>query len=184
MTKEKVNSLYKPHFRILPDARRVFYPQGFFGRTAFVVESEAQEVGLKRYLFYFYMSCFVFGVMMGVLCVPFLFEVGLLGWSLGVGVAVFCSWLYGALFFLPVTRTMKKIKKPNNPIEKCEELGALMHPVLLVALSVSVYLSAVFCLLVFVFTQELFFGFCGLYFAVLGVPFTIAVTFRLSRSSH
>ena len=182
MSAEKVHSMYGSYFRNLPDERRVFYPHGLFGRTGYLVETAAQEARLKKYLFYYLASGCVFGLLVGAFGAPFLFRAGLFGLSVGVVVVLVCCWLYGKLFFLPVVRTMKKIKKANDPLEKCEELGASLHPVFLFGSAGLVYLSAVFCILVFVFTQELFFGLGGLYFSLLGVPLTIAVTFRLSGS--
>lgn len=179
-----LESLYASHVYTLPDARRAFNPQGSFGWSVYLMETEAQENQLKKAIVPYYLTLLVISGGISIHAATVLQGSSPVGYVVTMAVYGFILWFYTKLFFYPMTRHLKKVPIPSGPVARCKELGLTLNPILLygvfaVCLGMGLFSAAVF----FVYPGHIPAG-TGVFFFSMCVPSFIAIEHRLTTHRY
>ncbi len=163
------------HFRTLDDGRRVFYPQGVFGRRGYIVESGRLEKRLRRRAWTDSIATILSAAFLGSAYGAFFRNYGLTGLVLLIATGAVASWLAAKLAYWPLIRQLERSHIANSPIACWRRLGQLAHPAWLI-FGVSL-LAALSALGFFLYAHEgLTIGIVmGLYLIPFTIPYGIAL---------
>lgn len=181
MTLGYFDTLANNHIKTLDDGRKVFFAQGPMGRKGYLIPNAEAENALRQSVRRFYIGVIVCCGILGGIAGPLSAQLGFVSFLILIFVSGLFGWVLGRLYFGRFTKTMQTCDVKNSPTSNWAKMGKTLHPLVLCGLTLICLLFVIGGLLLFRQTHDPKILLCSLIFALMLIPYSIAIWHRLKK---